>query len=94
MTQNLFFKDLPYFVIPCDMSLIQTFGLFVQFSLFLKQYDWTKKTGPGIRAWLKYFKLMYHFGFNFLYCSMNVKCEPNNVIWTFFKRNGGVFVKM
>ena len=52
-----------------------------------------KESGPGIRAWLKHFKLMYHFGFNFLYCSMNVKCEPNNVIlnprrkrWRFFPK--------
>ena len=80
MTQNLFFKDLPYFVIPCDMSLIQTLGLLVQFELVSQAIQLNKESGPGIRAWLKHFKLMYHFGFNFLYCCMNVKCETNNVI--------------
>ena len=84
MTQNLFFKDLPYFVIPCDMSLIQHVGFLFSFNLFFKQYSWTKNTGPGIRAWLKHFKSMYRLGFNFLYCSMNV-IIPNNVILSPFQ---------
>jgi len=67
MTQHLFSRDLPYFVIPCDMSLIQTLGLLVQFQLVFQAMQLNKE----IRSWnsrlvIKHFKLMYHFGFNFL----------------------------
>jgi len=93
MTQHLFSRDLPYFVIPCDMSLIQTLGLLVQFQLVSQAIQLNKESGPGIRAWLKHFKLMYHFGFNFLYCSMNVRCEPNNVILNPLRKRWRCFPK-
>ena len=80
MTQNLFSRNLPYFVIPCDMSLIQTLGLLVQFQFVSQTILLNKEIGSWNSRLVKAFQLMYHFGSNFLYCSMNVKCEPNNVI--------------
>lgn len=80
MTQNLFSPNLPYFVIPCDMSLIQTLGLLVQFQFVSRTILLNKEIGSWNSRLVKAFQLMYHFGSNFLYCSMNVKCEPNNVI--------------
>ena len=48
MTLNLLSCDLPYFVIPCDMSLIQTWGLVFNFSLAFSSKRWlVLSVAPG-----------------------------------------------
>ena len=48
MTLNLLSCDLPYFVIPCDMSLIQTWGLVFNFSLGFSSKRWlVLSVAPG-----------------------------------------------
>jgi len=61
MTQNLFSPDLPYFVIPCDMSLIQTLGLLVQFQLVFQTMQLNKEIGSWNSRLVKAFQINVPF---------------------------------